>query len=150
MRFSRSALLAMAMIASPLAAFAAPIDVFTLTGNGLNLNFSAPASPQPDSSDPTLGFFLGSLNLTANGVNYTAQPADFFVNDVGGGFALQDDDDLIEYFSFSGPQLRARWECPRSQRERLLCRQCSARTRIRKGRRPARRCRPIRCPLHRR
>lgn len=93
------------MLASPLSALAVPLDVFTLTGNGLNLSFTAPATPQPESSDPTLGFFLDNLKVTANGQSYTASPADFFVSDVGGGFALQDGDDLIQYFSFSGPQL---------------------------------------------
>ncbi len=105
MGFSRSVLLCASMLALPLSAFAAPIDLFTLTGNGLDLSFTAAATPQPESSDPTLGFFLDNVKFAANGKSYTARPADFFVSDVGGGFALQDDDDLIQYFSFGGAQL---------------------------------------------
>lgn len=100
-----SSLLALAALSSPALAATMPVDNFHLTGNGLDLSFSAAASPRPESSDPTLGFFLDAVKLTANGTRYTARPADFFVSDVGGGFALQDDDDLIQYFSFSGPQL---------------------------------------------
>ncbi len=100
----RSTLLVLTAFALPTCASATPMDLFQLTGNGLTLTFTASASPKPASSDATLGFFLDTLPFTANGTKYTADPADFFVNDVGGGFALQDDDDLIQYFAFGGTQ----------------------------------------------
>ncbi len=105
MQLLRSTLLVLTALAFPTFASATPMDLFQLTGNGLTLTFTAAASPAPASSDATLGFFLGSVPLTANGKKYTAQPAAFYVDDVGGGFALLNDDDLIQYFAFGGEQL---------------------------------------------
>ncbi len=98
-------LLAAATLSLSSVARADTTDVFSLTGNDLDLTFSVPSSPVPASSDPSLGFFLDQVAVIANGVSYVSNPADFFVSDVGGGFALQADDDLIEYFSFGGSQL---------------------------------------------
>ena len=105
MHFSRSSLLSLAALLFPVAASAASTDTFHLVGHDLDIRFSIAANPEPESSDPSIGFFLDDVRFTANGTRYTAAPADFFVSDVGGGFAFQDDGDLIQYFSFSGPQL---------------------------------------------
>ncbi len=102
-----------ALFSVPATLQAAAIDQFTLTGTGLTITFSLAASPTVSASYDDLGFEVASAPVLANGKKFTASPLQFNLDSVGGGFALRDDDDLLETtdsagllesFAYAGPQ----------------------------------------------
>ena len=107
MRVALSALVTLASLALPVAAHAATVDDFALTGNGLNLTFSLPASPSVGGNyDTGLDFYLGDISFTENGTKMTASDAYFYTNANEGGFGLYDENgNAIDNLDFTGPQL---------------------------------------------
>lgn len=97
----------------PLASHADTLDQFTLNGTNLSVSFQLSATPTVSTSYSDLGFEVATVAVTANGKKLTARPAQFNLASVGGGFALRDDDDLLELkdtsgtlqsLAYSGPQ----------------------------------------------
>ena len=107
MRFVLSAFVAVASLALPVVAQAATMDDFTVTGNGLNLTFSLPASPTVGGNyDTGFDFFLGDVSFTENGNKMTASDAYFYTKAGDGGFGLYDKNGFaIDNLDFAGPQL---------------------------------------------
>lgn len=104
---------ALALLTLAPALHADTLDQFTLTGTNLTVTFRLAASPTASNSYTDLGFEVGSVAVTANGKTLTAHPVQFNLASVGGGFALRDDDDVLELkdsagvlqsLAYSGPQ----------------------------------------------
>ena len=82
------------------------MDSFHVTGHGLVLNFTLPASPVPDSFQVRDDFALGDVTFTENGVSMTAHDAYFYVKAEDGGFGLDDRfGNAIDGLDFTGPKL---------------------------------------------
>ena len=94
------------LLVVPACAFADTVEDFNVTGHGLVLNFSLPASPVPDSSQPHVAFSLGDVSFMENGVTMTATNAYFYVKPEDGGFELDDSAGVaIDGLNFTGPKL---------------------------------------------
>ncbi len=106
MRLYLSALAALSVVALPAVALASPMDTFNVTGNGLTLNFTLPASPAPTGTDPGNDFFLGNISFTEDGVKMNASDVYFYTKSDSGGFDLEDSKgNVIDGLSFFGPVL---------------------------------------------
>ena len=109
MRVPFSALAVLASLALPAVTHAATMDDFTVTGNGLNLTFSLPASPAVGGNyDLGFDFFLGDISFVENGTKMTASDVYFYTKVGEGGFGLYDKNGFpIDNLNFTGPQLFA-------------------------------------------
>ena len=107
MRFALSAFVAVAMLALPVVAHADPMDAFTVTGHGLDLTFSLPATPAVGENYITgYAFYLGDISFTENGTMMTAADVYFYTKPNEGGFSLDDaDGNTIDGLDFTGPKL---------------------------------------------
>ncbi len=87
MRFQKLLCLAAALILMAGTALASPVDTFTITGVGVDITFSLPATPTP--SDNTLGYYftMNSVPVTVNG---SANPytVDFYNTSNSGGLDM--------------------------------------------------------------
>lgn len=106
MRVAASLLVLLSAVALPVAAHADTDDTFSVTGHMLDLTFTLPHSPTPDSHDPHQDFALGDISFTENGVLMTADDVYFYTKNVGGGFELDDSSGaVIDGLSFYGKKL---------------------------------------------
>ena len=106
MRFALPAALALVTLALPTVARADTMDDFSVTGHGLTLDFSLPASPTPDGKLKGEYFFLGDISFVENGISMTADNVFFYTKHDGGGFALEDaTGSPIDNLDFLGPRL---------------------------------------------
>ncbi len=107
MRPALSALVAVAAFALPVVAHADTMEEFTVTGHGLNLNFSVPSTPVLDEGYMTgFFFYLGNVPFAENGTTMTATSLRFYTNPDQGGFSLDDGNGFdIDSLDFTGPTL---------------------------------------------
>ncbi len=83
-----SALAVLAVLFVPAAAHA-DVDLFAVTGHGLDLTFTLPSSPAPLGFNNGIDFFLGNVSFTEGGTIRSATTVHFYTQDAGGGFELE-------------------------------------------------------------
>ncbi len=107
MRSALSALFVAATFALPAVAHADAVDDFTVTGHGLDLTFSLPATPVVGTNySKGFYFYLGDVAFTENGTMMTAADVYFYTKPDDGGFSLEDAaDNDIDGLNFTGPKL---------------------------------------------
>ena len=107
MRSTLSALLVAASFALPAIAHADAVDDFTVTGHGLDLTFSLPATPVVgDNYSKGFYFYLGDVAFTENGTMMTAADVYFYTKPDDGGFSLEDAaGNEIDGLDFTGKKL---------------------------------------------
>ena len=107
MRFALSALVVTATLALPAVAHADAMDEFTVTGHGLDLAFTLPATPAVGGDYiKGLYFYLGDISFTENGTMMTAADVYFYTKPANGGFNLEDAaGNDIDGLDFTGPKL---------------------------------------------